>query len=168
MALGELESFPDNARIWIFGAERRLNRSETNSLLQSVDAFLSTWTAHGVPLRAARTWCYGRFLIVGADTEASFPSGCSIDALVRVLRTMEDRLGVRLLGNETVWYRDRDDNIRRATRPEFRACARSGEVTPSSVVFDNAITVLAELRNGRWEGPATERWHAAFFRSRAQ
>lgn len=159
----ELQGFPDSARIWIFGVDRELQARESEQLLASVDGFLATWAAHGVPLRAARSWCYGRFLIVGADTEASAPSGCSIDALVGVLKQMETRLGVRFLGNEAVWYRDTRDRIRKASRPEFRKLARSGEITPASVVFDNSVTALSELRAGHWESPARDRWHAAFF-----
>ena len=116
-----------------------------------------------MPLRAARSWRYGRFLIVGVDSETALPSGCSVDALVRLLREMEDRLGARFLGNEAVWYRDDGGTVLRASRPEFRSLARRGGVTPRSVVFDNSITALAQLRAGRWEGPASESWHAAFF-----
>ena len=163
MTPAELQGFPDSARIWIFGVDRELEARESVQLLASVDGFLATWAAHGVPLRAARSWCYGRFLIVGADTEASAPSGCSIDALVGVLKQMETRLGVRFLGNEAVWFRDTRDRIRKISRPEFRKLARSGEITPASVVFDNSVTALSELRAGRWESPARDRWHAVFF-----
>ena len=163
MTLPVLDGFPDDARVWIFGAERQLDRAETGVLLGAVDDFLSGWAAHGAALRAGRAWCYRRFLIVGADTSTTSPSGCSIDALVRVLKEMENRLGVRFLGNEAVWYRDRRERIRTASRPENRALAESGAVTPASDVFDNSITELAQLRNGLWEGPAGERWHAAFF-----
>ena len=163
MTTPELQSFPASARIWIFGADRELEARESGRLLTAVDAFLATWAAHGTPLRATRSWRYGRFLIVAADTGTSAPSGCSIDALVGVLREMEGRLGVRFLGNEAVWYRDGQDRIRKASRPEFRGLARSGQVAAESVVFDNSITELSELRAGRWEGPARDRWHAAFF-----
>lgn len=166
MKLPELEHFPGSARIWIFGADRELDDPEASALLEEVDGFLAGWAAHGVPLRAARAWCYRRFLIVGVDTQESLPSGCSIDALVHVLKGIENRLGARFLGNDAIWYRDGGERIQKATRPEFRALARSGEVTPVSVVFDNSITALAELRDGWWEGPAGERWHAAFFRRR--
>ena len=163
MRLPALEGFPDNARVWVFGAERELGRAETEVLLEAVDNFISGWAAHGTPLRAGRAWCYRRFLIIGADVSATSPSGCSIDALMHVLGETEKRLGVRFLGNEAVWYRDGRDCIRKASRPEFRSLAKAGAVTPASVVFDNSITELAQLRNGRWEGPASERWHAAFF-----
>lgn len=163
MSAARLEDFPGTARIWIFGADRELGAAETRELLGGVDGFLRGWAAHGVPLRAARSWLHGRFLIVAVDLERAPPSGCSIDALVHVLRDIEDRLGARFLGNEAVWYRDDTGAIRRASRPEFRQLAQQGGVTPGSTVFDNSITALSELRAGRWEGPASERWHAAFF-----
>lgn len=159
----DFEGFPDESRIWVFGAERSLDDAEAGLLLAAVDGFLSSWKAHGVPLRAGRTWRYGRFLIVCADTTVALPSGCSIDALTAVLRETEAQIGVRFLGNEAVWYRDRAGSVRRATRPEFRRLAGTGEVTPESVVFDNSLTSLDQLRSGGWEGPAAERWHAVFF-----
>lgn len=163
MNITALDDFPDSARVWVFGSERELADGEAGAVLGAVDAFLARWAAHGVPLRAARSWCYDRFLVVAVDIESAPPSGCSVDALVTVLRGLEDRLNVRFLGNEAVWYRDSHGNIRRASRPAFRALAGNGEVVPETVVFDNSVTVLADLRGGRWEGPARERWHAALF-----
>ena len=159
-----LDDLPGSARIWIFGAGRRLDRSETAKLLGAVDGFLAGWRAHGVPLRAARDWRYDRFLLVGVDPGAAPPTGCSVDALVGVLRDLEREIGARFLGNDAVWYRDAQGSVRSASRAEFGTLAREGRVTPDSVVFDNSVTELAELRDGRWEGPARERWHAAFFR----
>lgn len=155
--------FPGSSRIWIFGADRQLGTAETRELLLSVDDFLRGWAAHGEPLRAARSWRYGRFLIIAVDADTVPPSGCSIDALTGVLRGLETDLGARFLGNEAVWYRDAGGAVRRASRPEFRRLARAGGVTPHTVVFDNSITELGELRGGRWEGPASQCWHATFF-----
>lgn len=158
-----LDELPGSARIWIFGAGRRLRSAEVASLLAAVDGFLAEWRAHGVPLRGARDWRCGRFLVVGVDVEAAPPTGCSVDALVGVLRRLEQDMGVRFLGNEAVWYRDAQGAVQAASRAEFRSLAREGCVTPDSVVFDNSVTDLAGLRNGQWEGPARDRWHAAFF-----
>ena len=163
MKLREFAGFPDGARIWVFAAQRRLDDGEAAALLAAVNGFLVSWKAHGVPLRAARAWRYDRFLIVCADTETALPSGCSIDALTGVLREMEERIGIRFLGNEAIWYRDVEGRIGRASRSEFRSLARGGDVTLDSIVFDNSLTRLAQLRAGRWEGPAADRWQAAFF-----
>lgn len=159
-----LDDLPESARTWVFGASRELRVSESVKLLAAVDGFLAGWKAHGVPLRAARDWRYGRFLVVAVDPGATAPTGCSIDALVAVLKEVERETDVRFLGNETVWYRNAGGSVRSAPRAEFKSMARQGRVTPASVVFDNSITELAALRDGRWEGPARDSWHATFFR----
>ena len=157
----ELHDFPDDARIWIFGAERDLDAAERERLLERVDGFLAGWAAHGVPLRATRSWMHDRFLVVCADVRSTNPSGCSIDALVRVLARAEGELGAGFLGNEAVWFREGDGRIARSSRVGFRDRARSGEIDLETIVFDNSITALGELRAGRWEGPARDRWHRA-------
>ena len=164
MRVTGLDQLPGSARIWIFGAEREVGAAEVGRLLATVDRFLDRWTAHGTPLRTAREWLCDRFLVVAVDQEAAPPSGCSIDALTRELQAAEAEFGVRFLGNETVWYRDDAGRIRGASRPEFRRLAREGGATAATIVFDNTITELAELRQGRWEGPASQRWQVVFFK----
>lgn len=163
MRLADFDVLPGDARIWIFGAERELTPEEEASVFDAVDAFLDGWNAHGTPLDGARSWRHGRFLIVGVDESSAPPSGCSIDALIRVLKGLESETGVRFLGNEAVWFRV-DGEIERASRPEFRQLVRTGAIGADVTVFDNSITRLSELRENRWEGPAQDRWHGpAFF-----
>ena len=163
MRVADLESLPDGSALRVYASRAELAPAGAAALLDAINAFLAEWSAHGVPLRAARSWRHDRFLLVAVDCEAMPPSGCSLDALAGALRGLEGRLGTRLLGHDGVWYRDDAGSVRHATRNRFRERARAGEVTPDTVVFDNSITTLAELRSGRWEGPARNRWQAVFF-----
>jgi hypothetical protein len=157
------ETLPDEARVWVFAAERPLDAPDADRLLGTVDAFLHGWKAHGAPLTCARDWRYDRFLLVAVDERTAPPSGCSIDALVRSLKGLEAELGIALLDNTPVWYRHGDE-LRRVDRATFRALARAGEVGPDTVVFDNTLTRMAQLRGGGWERAARESWHGrAFF-----
>ena len=154
---------PDGSRLWVFAASRPLVADEQASLLQAVDAFLDEWQAHRVPLDCARDFRYGQFLIVGADEEAAGVSGCSIDSLVRTMKTLGQRLGVELIDHASVFYRD-DRGVRRVSRDEFAQSATDGAVTPATIVFDNTVSTAGALRGGRWEAPAAETWHGrAFF-----
>lgn len=160
MSRVSFDDLPGSARVWVFPADRPLEDGERGELLSAVDRFLEEWNAHGTDLRGARDWRYGRFLIVGVDEEAAPPSGCSIDALVRVFKEKERELDVRLLDRAPVWYRD-DGRIRSVSRAEFRDLARSGEVGPDTVVFDASVTRMTEVREGTWETPVRESWHAS-------
>ena len=158
----ELDQLPDHARLWIFAAERPLNTTERDHLLSAVDAFLEQWTAHGMPLTAARDWRYDHFLFVGVDEQASGASGCSIDALMHSLKQLEVDLDVKLLDYAPVIYKH-GVSIERVSRDRFAELARFGEVTLDTPVYDNTITSVGELRSGRWEGPVANSWHARTF-----
>jgi hypothetical protein len=157
------ETLPDEARVWVFAADRPLEGAEADRLLETVDRFLHGWKAHGAPLTCAREWRYQRFLFVAVDERTAPPSGCSIDALVRSLKGLEAELGLALLDNDPVWFRHGGE-LRRADRAAFRTLARTGEVGPDTVVFDNTLTRMGQLRGGGWERAAREAWHGrAFF-----
>jgi hypothetical protein len=161
----EFGELPDHGRVWVFPASRRLEGDEGRRLLEEVDAFLEGWAAHGAPLRSGRALVDGWFLLVGVDEDASRPSGCSVDALVRRLESLGGALDVVLLDRAPVWYRG-EEGIRRCSRDEFRALAREGAVGPDTPVFDTSVTRLAELRAEGLERPARRSWHgAAFFRA---
>jgi len=154
-----LPDLPEDARIWIFGADRLLSGSEASRLSDSVGRFLEGWAAHGQELAAGHEWLHDRFLVIAVDERRAPPSGCSIDALVRHLRQLEREFGVELVDGSAVWFRS-DGEIRRVGREKFRQLAAEGTVDGDSVVFDLTVQRLGELRAGRWEMPARASWHA--------
>lgn len=166
MPLVPLSRLPDSARAWAFGASRALTPEEEERLLQVVDSFLVGWKAHGTPLHAGREWRRGRFLLVAVDDERAPPSGCSIDALVRSLKELQEELGVALVDKAPVWYTDGDE-VRAVSRSEFRALADRREVAPETRVFDLSLTRLGQVREGCFELPARESWHGKAFFSEA-
>lgn len=157
------DEMPATARLWAFGASRELSDAEALPLIEATDAFLEQWAAHGQPLTAARDWRHERFLLVAVDEEKAGVSGCSIDALVRGLKQLEKRLGVDLIDNSPVTYRSAD-RITRVSRAEFSGLAESGAVTPETIVFNNTVATVGDVRGGRWETQAGDSWHGpAFF-----
>ena len=163
MPRGSFNQLPPDARLWIFAAERPLKEPEQQRLLDAVDKFIDKWGAHAVPLSAGRDFRYGQFLFVAVDQRTAGPSGCSIDALVRQMRTLQTELGAELVNHGPVLFR-RGDAIERIPREAFAKLAASGKVSLDTTVFNNTVTSLGDVRAGRWEVPASESWHAqAFF-----
>ena len=157
------EQLPEDARVWIFAAERPLTESEQQRLLGEVDVFLDAWHAHDRPLRAGSDLRYDQFLFVAVDQRDAGPSGCSIDALVRVMKTLQAELGVELVNHAPVLFR-REGKIDRVDRGDFADLAAAGTVGPETTVFDNTLTRLGDVRGGRWETRASDSWHGrAFF-----
>ncbi len=163
MSLTPIPDLPGGSRAWIYGARPAPNPDRADRLREATREFLDGWAAHRQALRAGMGWLHGRFLVVAVDESRAPASGCSIDALVDHLREMEEETGLTLLDASTVWYRDPDDDeIRTASRPEFRRLAEAGEVDGDTTVFDLTAERLEEVRSGRWERPASASWHADF------
>ncbi len=161
----DFQAMPDGARIWVFGASAPLEGGVRDRVLAEADRFLEGWAAHGAPLRGARALLHDRFLVVAVDPSTVPPSGCSIDAMVRVLKGLEGELGVEMVSHGAVYARDGDGAVHRLSRADFKAGVAEGRWTPETPVFDTTLTELSALRAGRFEIPASEGWHAfAFFR----
>lgn len=158
-----LEQLPASSRTWIYGAHRPPDGSEAAHLIGHTRRFLRDWTAHDRALRAGFDWRHHRFLIVAVDESRAAASGCSIDALVRHVSEMESELELPLVDTAPVWLRDpdRDGRIRTVSREEFRRLAEEGRVDASTTVFDLTVDRLGDLREGAWELPAGECWHAS-------
>ncbi len=163
MSVVSWDQLPDDARVWIFAAAHPLSEAESASLLRGVDHFIGAWAAHGAPVRGARDWRHGRFLLVGADERATGVSGCSIDSLFHALASAESATGVSLRDSSLVFYRDAAGEIRSVPRSEFRRLAAAGEVTADTPVFDNTVTTAGDVRTGRWETLLRDSWHARAF-----
>lgn len=157
MPVVAFDALPDDARVWVFSAASPVVGDAEVTLLTSVDRWLADWRAHGTPLTAARDWREGRFLVIGVDQTAAGASGCSIDALYRVLLELEGTLGTSLVGGGRVFYRDPSGVVQSVNRAEFGELAGAGGVSDETPVFDTTITRASEYAE-RFEQPLAQGW----------
>lgn len=151
---------PDDSRVWAFGSSEELSPASEQVLLAAVDDYLSDWRAHGSPLTSGRDWRDARFLAIAVDHRDENASGCSLDALFRVLREIEPKIGASLLGASRVYFRTRDGSIHATDRAGFAELAQSGVIDPESRVFDLSVQTVGEWRDG-FETAAASAWHRA-------
>lgn len=160
MPLVPFDAMPDDARVWIFAADRPLSGEDERVMLAAVDDALSDWKAHGEPLTAARDWRDGRFLAIAVDQRSAGASGCSIDGMFRTLKSLEQRLRTSLTAGGRVFFREEGGSIRGVGRDDFEALAGAGTVGKSTRVFDTSITSAGAWRQ-RFELEAGSSWHAS-------
>lgn len=166
MPIVPLETLPDDARCWVFGARASLDEVDAPRLLGAVDGYLRTWKAHGVALTSAREFRDEHFLVVAVDERASGASGCSIDGLFRVLQDIEKGIGTSMVGGGLVHFR-RDGFVFACTQAQFEAMAAMREVSGETQVFDTTVTTVGAYRTA-FERRARETWHAALFATQAR
>ncbi len=151
----DFSAIPDRARLWVFTADTPV--ADPSPLLSAVDAHLSQWAAHGVPLVCASDWRDDHFLAIAVDEAATGASGCSIDGLFRTIARLQPQLGADLLTSGRVAWRDADGAIRVSSRADFESLAATGTVTVDTPVFGTLGETVGEWRS-QFETSARESW----------
>jgi len=151
---------PDNSRVWIYQANRKLSDEEITITEVRTAEFLKIWTAHGSDLEAGFEIKYNRFIVIGLNQTNASASGCSIDASVRFIQSLEKEFEMDLLDKMNVTFYN-GDFIAHKSLLEFKKMAKARSVSPNTVVFNNLVNTKAEYLEN-WEVPAKESWHSRF------
>jgi hypothetical protein len=76
-----------------FGFINRIENFRTPSFLKLSlpSAFLENWAAHGTSLVSSYQLKYNRFIILAVDQDVQSATGCSIDASVEFIQSLEQK-----------------------------------------------------------------------------
>jgi hypothetical protein len=158
--LVDFKSLPDNSRIWIYQCNRSFSETELEEVKEGLNAFLTQWTAHGSDLKAGFEIKYNRFIIIGLDQAEASASGCSIDASVHYIQSLEKKYNVDLLDKMNVSYKQ-GEYIAYKDLKDFKKMAKERAVSKNTVVFNNLVATKQDYIEN-WEVPASESWHGRF------
>lgn len=148
---------PDSSRIWIYNTNRSFSENELELIKTQAENFLKDWTSHGASMMAQLHVLYDRFIILVLDESAANASGCGIDKSVKFIKELGETLKTDLFQRTTVYYRQ-GDIIHNAPIHEFWAMKKAGLIFGDTILFDNTIQSLGDLRT-KWEIPFKESWH---------
>jgi len=158
--LVDFETLPDSSRVWIYQANRTFSAEELPKIKASIDAFVTEWTAHGKELKAGYDMPYNRFIVIALDQGVNAASGCSIDASVHFIQTLEKQYDVTLLDKMNVSYKQ-GEYVAYKSLIDFKKMAKAKSVSAKTIVFNNLVTNKEEYYE-HWEVPASESWHSRF------
>ena len=163
-----LTDLPAGSRVWVFAAGRPLTSEDETRLAEVVQRVFGVWTKKAPAVRGTFEFREGRFLVVGADEREACVSGCGVDALMQWMKQIEAQSGLRLVDRMQVHWRAADGSVRSAHRAEFQRLLDAGEVTTQTRVFDTAAAASDVFRDGRFELPLAQSWHARVFAAPAE
>jgi len=155
------EDLPQTSRIWIYQSNRKFTDDEITAIEKDLAEFLSNWSAHGASLESSYQIKYNRFIILSVNQEVQQTTGCSIDASVVFIQTIEQKYNVDLLDKMNVAFKQ-GEFITYKTLLEFKKLAKEKAVSENTIVFNNLVNSIEEW-NENWEVPANESWHSRFF-----
>ena len=152
---------PASARLWIYQANRPLTEAELAAVQPALQQFVDEWTSHGRVLQASAAVMHQQFLVIGLDEAVADASGCSIDASVRFVRSLEEQLGISLLEKSQLAFII-DGKVQLLDRRELRAAVAEGRLLPDTLYFDNTIARHEQLQTA-WPTPAAGSWLSRYF-----
>ena len=117
------DQLPEHSRVWIYPSNRPFTKEERQTIQNKAEIFLAQWTAHGADLQAAIDMPHNRFIVLGLNEAIQSASGCSLDASVHFIQSLEKELGLSLLDKMNVTYRNKN-TIDHITLKEFRIKAK--------------------------------------------
>lgn len=153
----DFEQLPSSARIWVYLSDRPWNTDEIRTIESSARVFVDQWTAHQQTLRASFRLFHRQFLVIAVDQESASASGCSIDKSVAFVQELERTLQCRMMDRLLFAFKE-DEAIRAVPKDEFERLAEAGQISDSTIVFDNLVDTVQAL-NHRWEIPFERSWH---------
>jgi len=157
-------SLPDTAQVWIHPADGPLSEAVQTAFTDRLRAFIDSWTSHEQAVRGDTTILHDRFVVLaGLRADGEPPSGCAIDDASRTIKATARELEVQWVPSLHVLYRTADGAVASVPRPTFQEQADAGAITMDTMVFDPSISSLGALREGAFEQPARETWHARAF-----
>lgn len=161
MVVQSIKQMPATSRLWVYQSGRAFSAAEKIQIAQVLQSFLDQWAAHGSELKSAYSIEYDQFIVIAVDESHHGASGCSIDASVGVIRSIEQQFDVSLLDRTQVAVLA-DDEISVYPFNGIKSKVAEGAIKPNMIVFNNTVQNLGEWQ-ASWKQPASESWVGRFF-----
>ena len=155
------DEMPNDSRIWIYQSNRKFSRSEENEISMKIQTFLNDWTSHGSNLFSSFCIRYNRFIVIALNETKNKATGCSIDALVGLIQSLEKDYNIDLLDKMNVSFKQ-GDYISYKSIIDFKNLIKDKSVSKNTIVFNNLVTDISDFKNN-WEIPAYKSWHSRLF-----
>lgn len=158
----KLAHFDDNARIWIYQAERLLSKEEVQQIETDLEPFVAQWAHHGKQLKASSAVLYNLFIVLVVDESVAEVGGCGIDSSVHLVQKIGKNLQVDFFNRLAIAFFN-GEKIECVNKNCFSELVNTDpNWSNDTLVFNNQIKTLADLKN-QWIIPFKDSWHKNFF-----
>jgi len=157
----EFEQMPEDARIWIYQANRKINSNEIPMVEDRLMQFCQNWNTHGTLMPTSFTILNDQILVLAVDESNLGASGCSIDSSVRVLSEIENELGLNLRDQGKVSIKKSEEEILVLPALGIKTALAESQISADKKVINPRIQKKRDL-NRLWI-PISESWLNKYF-----
>ncbi len=150
-------------KVWIYQSSTIFTSNQKNHIEQKLHDFVSNWSSHGDVVNGSFEIIEERFIIVFANEEEVMVSGCSIDSSVKIIKELEQELGLSLLDKSNIAFQQAIGEIKLYQLSQIPEAVNSGEINLESIVFNNAISNGLDFESS-WKVKAKDTWVKRYFK----
>lgn len=150
--------FADQSRVWIYQSNRAFIEKEQNEINEQLSQFYMQWTAHGAPVKGWAKVLFGQFIVVMADETEVAVSGCSTDASVRIIKSIERQYSVNLFDRLSITFL-RKGKAEMLPLGQVQYAIDKGFIDGDTFLFNNVVYTKKELLE-HWLVPLHKSWLA--------
>jgi hypothetical protein len=158
----EFDQMPPHSRIWVYQSDRDFTLEETEWISSQLEVFCNQWNTHGSVMPTSFSIKFNQVIVFSVDESRLGASGCSIDSSVRILREIEEKLGVNLLDQGKVGFLEEKDRLAVNSVFKIKESISSGKLQPETLVLNPLVREKRDLEN-KWLINAKDSWLNKFF-----
>lgn len=141
----EFKTLPENARLWIYQADRNLSEAEQARVLDFLTPAVDAWVTHGMPMRGSVQILFNRLVLIAADTDFQNPSGCSIDSSTRWLQELGTAMNISFFDRSIGYFEDGEWKFFSVF--DARKQVSGGIIRPDTRVINPRVDTLGDLES---------------------
>jgi hypothetical protein len=131
-------------RVIIYPASRPFTTKEAKTITEKLYDFLASWAAHGKPLSSSFKIERNQFIVVCVDEEKEMASGCSIDALGKIMREIDEEYQLGLFDRMKASFVENGE-VKTLKLIDFKTKVRNGDLSKEIDVFDFSKNTYLEF-----------------------
>lgn len=149
----------DNARVWVYQSSRAFIEKEAVEVNEQLHQFYSQWQSHGAPVNGWAGLLFNQFIVIVADETEVHVGGCSTDASVRVIKSIERQYDVNMFDRLMLTFLVKG-KAEMLPVSQVQYALDKGYINKDTPVFNNLVASKAELLNS-WLAPLHSTWLAS-------
>jgi len=149
----------DHSRVWIYQSNRPFIEKEVAEINEQLHQFYSQWQAHGAPVKGWAKLLFRQFVVIIADETDVHVSGCSTDASVRAIKSIERQYEVNMFDRMMLTFLVKE-KAEMLPLNQIAYAMEKGYINMETPMFNNLVNTKADLMNN-WLVPIKDSWLAA-------
>jgi len=140
------DNFSPGSKVWMYQSSRIFSLADAFEAEDMIHKFIGSWLSHGEQVKGAGHLLFGQFIILMADESSTSVGGCSTDSSVRLIKEIEQKMGVSMFDRTSLAFVIKD-RIQLLPLSQLQYAFDNGFINGDTLYFNNLVFTKKELEN---------------------